>query len=110
MNATVGLLSAIVVQMQLPQLQTDLTMDGSTTAPARPARNSAAREIAHALNSVTAIIVSTVSLLRNASRSEADKSLLNLLEHAARRAEELGSRVAGLGPPITVSPAKAKEC
>lgn len=61
-----------------------------------PPKTSAA-DIAHALSTVTGIIVSTVSVLRGGARSEADRSLFDLLEGAARQAEELGSRVAGLG-------------
>lgn len=60
-----------------------------------------AREIAHALNNVTAVIISTVELLGKASSSSLDDSLLKLLEHAAREVEELSSRVVGLGAAVT---------
>ena len=59
------------------------------------------REIAHALNNVTAVIISTVELLGKASSSALDNSLLKLLEHAAREVEELSSRVVGLAATTT---------
>jgi hypothetical protein len=62
----------------------------------RHRRNDGPREIAHSLNNVTSIISATVHLLARGDRSDADRSLLRLLEHAAREAEELASRVAGL--------------
>src|SRR5688572_17953154 len=70
-----------------------------------------AREIAHSLNNVTAVIISTVELLGKARSSGLDRSLLNLLEHAAREVEELSSRVAGLAaasnPPAATSSSDA---
>jgi hypothetical protein len=55
-----------------------------------------AHEVAHALNHVTAVIISTVELLGRATSSSLDRSLLSLLEHAAREVEELSSRVVGI--------------
>jgi hypothetical protein len=54
-------------------------------------------EIAHALNNVLATIVLAVGVLRRGSHSPADQAVLDLLEHAAREAEELGSSVASFG-------------
>jgi hypothetical protein len=46
---------------------------------------------------VLATIVLAVGVLRRGSHSPADQAVLNLLEHAAREAEELGSSVASFG-------------
>ena len=56
-----------------------------------------ALDVAHALHNVTATMSSAVGLLRASLRSPFDQSLLDLLEHAVREAEDLSSTVAALG-------------
>jgi hypothetical protein len=94
--------------MEMLSLQVEPPPECPPAPPVPLGCHSAAWEIAHALNNVMATIVSAVSLLRAERRSELDVSLLDLLETAARSAEVLGSRVAGLGARVAAQQLEAQ--
>jgi|SRR5215207_3709060 len=70
-------------------------MSRSLRRPQKHPRTSAA-DTAHALNNVLATIVLGVGVLRRGSQSPAEHSLFNVVEHAARDAEELGALMVGV--------------
>src|SRR5688500_1655025 len=92
----------------MPQIQSlndsDLPEPRLDITRLRKRRGGTAHDISHSLNHVAGIMVTAISLLRIGTRSEAETSLLNLLEHAAREAEEIASRVVGLAEPIVLLP------